>query len=68
MSRSLSPKSLKVRCSGSDEDSKAIKMRVPQKIREFFAEGIPSVGMYMGYIPFSPSVETVSFKTISETV
>jgi hypothetical protein len=46
MSRSLSAKSLKVRRSGSDEDS--IKMRVPQESREFFAGGISSVGVETG--------------------
>jgi len=48
MSRSLSAKSLKVRRSGSDKDSKALKMRVPQQSREFFAGGISSAGLETG--------------------
>jgi hypothetical protein len=49
MSRSLSAKSLKVRRSGSEEDSKALKMRVPQQSREFFAGGISSAGVETGF-------------------
>jgi len=48
MSRSLSAKSLKTHRSGTEEDSKALKMRVPQQPREFFAEGISSTGVETG--------------------
>jgi hypothetical protein len=53
MSRSLRAKSLKVLRSGLDEDSKALKMRIPQQSREFFAGGISPAG-----------VETGSFLTV----
>jgi len=47
MLRSLSAKLLNVRRSESDEDSKTLKMRVPQQSREFFA-GISSAGVETG--------------------
>ena len=54
--------------SGSNEDSKALKMRVPQQCWEFFAGGGGSHQLGWKRDPVSPSMETTSPTTVSETV